>query len=271
MDSGKRERILIACVTFETVKVTDPIEYYESTKVHLIRYSDPNSKYGGIYVDFYEEICNHIEQYSKSTEIVEHIAKVTDFSIMMKTVHSILEKERCRSKTSDIFINISAGTSEYIAAAVIASMMFPGVIPFSVSTEEYLIDASNYYDKESGKPIGISKTVKPPKIVSKFKIESPDRNLVLGLKVLDMMNKNNNLPKGTDIIKVLKKNGLWYRGEFPENIAKRSESVYYQRDFINKWLDNEWIYRDKFVKRYFVTEKGLAILDIFYTECEITI
>ena len=141
MGSGKKNRIMIACVTFETTKITEPVKFYESNRVHIIHYvKDPHDPKSRVYVDFYEQVCKLIEvDGSRTVEIVEHNEKVNDFTIMLRTVLNIIREEKDCSEDCDIYVNISSGSSEYAAASAIASMMNPGTIPFSVSTKEYTV------------------------------------------------------------------------------------------------------------------------------------
>lgn len=266
MDDGRRERIMIACVTFETVKITEPIRFYESTKVHLIHYTSTISDSKDIYQAFYDTVYGMIKERSTEIEIVEHIANVTDFSMMMKTVHSIIDEELKKSPNNDIFVNISAGSSEYVAAAVITSMMFPETIPFSVPSNEYTINAKYYFDTETNKPVGLTKSVRSPRPIPQFSIDAPDRHLVLGLRILEKLNNRSRPPKNTEVIECLKENRLWFRGEFPEESGKRSEAVYYLRDFVNIWTSKNWVCKDRLTKRYLLTEKGRSIINTFYCD-----
>jgi hypothetical protein len=60
---------------------------------------------------------------------------------MPKVMFSIMSEERSSgSKNKNpIYVNISAGTSEFSAAALIASMVFDNVVVFSVFTKEHTI------------------------------------------------------------------------------------------------------------------------------------
>jgi hypothetical protein len=275
MGSGRRERIVISCVTFETVKITDPINFYDATKVHLIHYvKDPSSDNGKIYIEFCERVCEMIlENATIPVEIIRHMENVNDFTTMLRTVLCIIEEENQKDEPSDIFINISAGTSEYAAAAAIASMMMPGTIPFSVSTVDYQVKNVKETFYENDKPVGLTKSVRDPKCLPKYSVSIPDRNVVQGLRILDEMNKKKLSTKGPDVIRVLKESDLWRRdsGEITfdyRGMTKitRSDSVYYFRDFVDKWISNGWVYRDEFRKRYFLTDEGKIILDTFYCE-----
>lgn len=275
MSSGRRERIIISCVTFETVKITDPVKFYDATKVHLIHYvRDPLSESGKIYTEFFERVCEIIlENATIPVEIISHVENVNDFTSMLRTVLCIIEEENQKDEFPDVFVNISAGTSEFSAAAAIASMMMPGTIPFSVSTTDYQVKNVReiFYDEET--PVGLTKSVRNPKCLPKYSVQIPDRNVVLGLRILNEMNKKKLSTKGPDVIRALRESGLWRReaGEINlDNHGKikitRSDSVYYFRDFVDKWLSEGWVYRDEFRKRYFLTNEGKIVLDTFYCD-----
>jgi len=275
MISGRRERIVISCVTFETVKITDPIKFYDATKVHLIHYvKDPSSDNGKIYIDFCERVCEMIlENAALPIEIIKHEENVNDFTAMLRAILSIIEEEKQKEEPSDIFVNISAGTSEYAAAAAIASMMMPTTIPFSVSTVDYHVKNVREVFYEKDKPVGLTRSVRNPKCIPKYSISIPDRNVVMGLRILNEMNKKKLPTKGPDVIRVLMDSGLWRREKGEIDFDKggrikitRSDSVYYFRDFIDKWVSNGWVYKDEFRKRYFLTDEGRIILDTFYCE-----
>jgi len=267
MIAGRRERVVISCVTFETVKISDPIRLYEATKVHLIHYiENPDSEKGKVYQKFYDRVCELTREYSKNILIIEHNAVVTDFKIMLKTAHNIINEEYKNDPHSDIFINISAGTSEYAAAAAIASMMFSNTIPFSVSTDEFQVKDLSIYCDDNNNLVGLTKKIKDLKIIPKYSVDSPNKNLVLGLKIFDSFDKIEKSPKGPEMIQLLKNNKLWYRGSFSEESQKRSEAVYYYRDFVKSWMLEEWIYKDKHTKKYHLTDKGKTVLNTFYCD-----
>lgn len=61
MKSGGRRNIMVACVTFETVKISEPVHYYGVHTVHLLHYiRDPESERGSIYAGFFEETSEQI-------------------------------------------------------------------------------------------------------------------------------------------------------------------------------------------------------------------
>jgi len=274
MATGKRKLVMIACVTFETVKITEPIKFYDVNKVHLIHYvKDPGSRNGMVYREFYDEVCRIAGKDSDNKiEMIEHEERVSQFLPMLKLILEIIDKELSTKDPVDLYVNISAGTSEYTAAAVIASMMNPDVIPFSVSTDQYTVRdekiRSAFY--RDGMPVGLTETVFEPIIMPKYSMPMPEKNLVLGLRMLGEMIKAKRNVKGPNVIKALKENGLWRRlGEDTghDNTKPASgDSVYYHRDYVSKWISNGWVEKDEFRKRYELTEEGKRIIDTFYTK-----
>lgn len=71
------------------------------------------------------------------------------------------------------------------------------------------------------------------------------------------------------MVDALKDAGIWYRDIEPKDgdkaSARQTEAVYYQRDFIYKWLKNGWIAKSDRNGKYVVTELGRRVLDTFYT------
>jgi hypothetical protein len=252
-------------VTFETFKIVDPILYYAATRVHLIHYTNPSNERNRIYSEFYEQVCKMIRKRLPKTEIIEHEARVYDFSTMLRKVLNILREEN----NADVFVNISAGTSEYTAAAVIASMMSPDTVPFSVSTKEYSIPDEQlreiYYSY--GVPVGLTTVTREPKALPHYRIDVPDEHLVKGLRIFERQSRGESI-SGTLVIDALKENEIWYRKEKTENEIerKRYEAVCYQRDFVDKWKNSGWIDKDRKTKKYYVTDTGKMVLNTFYTD-----
>jgi len=276
MASGKKERVMISCVTFETVKITEPVKFYDVNRVHLIHYvRDPKSYNGLVYQEFYDEVCKIIRKNSDGKiETKEYEEKISQFLPMLKLILNIIDKELGSKNSVELYINVSAGTSEYTAAAVVAAMMNPSVIPFSVSTDEYTVkneDIRNAYYR-NGSPVGLTETILEPMMMPKYNMPMPDKNLVLGLRVLDEVNKSKRGAKGPDVIKRLKEKGLWIdQGELDldrpyDTSPGKSDSVYYHRFFTSKWTNNGWVEMNDFPKRYRLTEEGQRIIGTFYTE-----
>jgi hypothetical protein len=288
MLSGCKSRVMIACVTFETVMITEPIVSYQTNRVHLIHWvtdldefskrhpgeDDKIKEYRekiSIYQQFYDEVKYSIENDIENVEIHEHIAKVFDFSEMLRTVLAIIASE----KDSEIFVNISSGSSEFTAAAVIASMMNPDVRAFSVITDRFTIDTAenirkSYYDKDTGRPIGLTRSVRDVKEIPKYRMEMPKEHLVLGLRILSERLRNKQHTAAKYMVYSFKHAGIWFRDTGSPSPDKpeqdQTEAVYYHRDYVTPWLDSGWVEKDDIVKnRLKVLPDGQRIVDTFYT------
>ena len=271
MSSGRKKRIMIACVTFETAKVTEPIEYYEINKAHIIHYAKNPQDGESIYASFYNRVVELIDEISPKIEIVEHNEKVYRFSDMLRTVLEIIQSERNENPDCDIYVNISSGSPEYAAASAIASMMMEGTIPFSVNSQEYTVAEDRIKDVYfiDGKPVGLTKKAKEPLILPYYDIVKPEEHLVRGLRVMYERIESRLPVTSGPMIAELKKRNIWYRDivENPDNKSnkRQTEAVYYQRDFIGKWVKYGWIEKDELRGKYVLTPKGKDIVNTFYT------
>lgn len=272
MSSGRKKRIMIACVTFETAKVSEPIDYYEINKAHIIHYAKDPSDKDNVYASFYNRVVELIDEISPKIEIVEHNEKVYKFSDMLRTVLEIIQEEKDADPDCDIYVNISSGSPEYAAASAIASMMMPGTIPFSVNSEEYTVSGEKIRDVYfiDGKPVGLTKKAKEPYILPCYDIEKPEEHLVRGLRVMHERIEQRLPVTSGPMIADLKAKEIWYRDivDNPENKAnkRQTEAVYYQRDFIGKWVKYGWIEKDELRGKYNLTDKGRSIVNTFYTK-----
>ena len=270
MTSGRKERIMIACVTFETTKITEPAKFYEATKIHLIHSANEETQ-DSIYWDFYNEVCEVLRKNRVDIKIIDqNMKRVSDFSLMLKTVLSIIEDERKEGTDCDVYVNISAGTSEYAAAAAIASMMDPGTILFSVGTASYMIpeDKAKIHFYKDGRPVGLTDTTKEPKKLASYFIQKPERDLVCGLRILSLRIENKKPVKGPHMIYALKENDLWYKetniDQRDQTSKEQGEAVYYYRYFVEKWLKEKWVVKNEQRKRYELTTLGQNIIDTFH-------
>lgn len=91
--------------------------------------------------------------------------------------------------------------------------------------------------------------------------DEPDQPLVLGLAVLDRLTSKAGAPKGPEVIRNLKSNGIWFR---KRSSGDRSDAVYYYRDFVKRWEQLGWVFRDIHEKRYYVTSRGKMIIETFF-------
>lgn len=275
-NSGKRLKILVSCVTFETVKITDAASYYNPDRIYLIHYvsrKKPDSS--RIYTEFYEEVVRKIvNETGKSVDDIIEIEKdVSDYSGMMSTVHWIVEKENANKVLPDIYVNVSAGSSDYVAAASMVSMMYENVIPFTVKTKRYTVDEDHlreYYYSSEGDPVGMAQEVFSPMAIPKISVPRPEKNLILALRTVSALIKNNNRVRASKMIYELKIKGLWLRKiddkDLNEKSCPRNDLTYFHRDFMDKWIHHGWIEKDEYQNTYRVTDEGNRVLSIFYKE-----
>lgn len=275
LPSGRKKRVMVACVTFETAMVVEPALYYEINKVHIIRYlRDPDSEKGRIYDSFCQRVCTLLREESpRDVEIEIHNERVSDFSVMLRTVLSIIQGEMAGEEGCEIYVNVSSGSPEYSAASTVASMMVPGTIPFSVTTKEYTVSTDHIKDVYfvDGEPVGMSKSTYPPRIMPKYTISIPEEHLVRGLRILHERNQAKQPVTSGRMVQALKDAGLWYRDTETDDPVKKpnqrpTEAVYYQRDFITKWTRNGWIVKDELRNRYVLTDDGINIINTFYVD-----
>lgn len=291
------DRVMIACVTTEVVKITHPAEYIQVDRIHLLNYvkDAPNGTEDEIArKEFYESIYSATKQELGMfvDQIVEHRdVKPYLFDACFHAIYDILIEEK--NKCSDIYVNISGGSPEYAAAAAIASMMVDGVKLFSVGTQAsgYTIDFKKqlelaYHD---GRLVGSAFQVLEPIPINKFPLLTPDVDLLKSLKVFNFLDLNQR--SNINVIRELIRNHLWRfaldemgtgtsveleddsgqlvssndREEYTKR--QRKEAVLYQRGYIDKWKKEGWIEKSKINgKRYQLTETGQRYVDLFCSD-----
>ena len=268
--------VVVSCVTFETSKVVDPILFYKATRVHLINYvkdeKDPDLQ---VYGDFCGEVMRQLRERTgmDDEQMVLHRRPVYDFSSMMEVLHQVLRSEKeLGLNDKDVYVNVSAGTAEYTAAATIASMMVPGVKPFTVSTRKYFVPPDKlreiYYDGD--RPVGMSKEVRDPSLLGIYPIEEPPEDLVRGLRVLHEMIQSKKRASQRSVIKELQLQGIWNYVHKPRrpgaDNSKKEQSItmHYRRHFLEKWMEKGWVCKDE--RHLQITESGLCIINTFYKD-----
>ena len=282
-EEGKRiDRIVISCVTFETVMITDPIEHYDATRAYLVHYSKNDDEvystcfnrvldiledsfnttifdYGELEDDHYSgSIGAEIKKQKNLTVIDVNGEKVYKFQEMLKVLFSIIRKERSVSDKNPIYVNISAGTSEFSAAALVASMMFDNIEAFSVGTKKYTIEGLEpFKDETTNEFIGLSRSVYPPRTINGFKVSFPEENDILALRLYS----EEDFPSARKMIIALKEKGLW--GKEDGNLP--NEKMRFQRQFIDNWMDSGLIEREGRGK-YSLTPHGRFSIDTYYVD-----
>ena len=257
-----RERVAVACVTFETVMVTKPIISMGSVdRVYLVHYDKPDADgERQVYREFYEEVV-HLLQVGMECGQIEHVnVPVYNFQEVLGALLEVLTAER--AEDNDVYINVSAGSTEFSAAAILAAMMVKGVTPFTVSTKEWTVKDPEIYYRE-GRPVGLSMDVWPPRPLPYFHIERPPDDLVRGLKVLGERKMKNHSTTYVSMIGALKDAGCWERGEV-EGVKDQtqSEKMYYARHYIEEWVARGWVGKDR-RGRLELTDDGVTVTRVF--------
>lgn len=255
--------VVISCVTFETVKVVEPIKYYGANRAHIIHYVKDDSESNRIYREFYDEVCRQLDDI-RNLEVIEHIAKVYDYQAMLGAVVRILNKE-CDSR---VLINISSGTSEYSAAAMIASSMFTNASAFTVGTKEYTVDNEHIRElySKKGRLIGLTQAVYDPRSAETFNLMAPDMDLVKFLHLMDTMIRKKKSVSATSMVNRLKECNVWTHDPNPNNVKTsmmQKETMYYKRNFLDPVINKGWLKKDPSRNTYHITKDGEIILATF--------
>jgi hypothetical protein len=272
--TGKKERVVICCLTTEIVKVVEPVRFYEATKVHIIAYpsgseTDPVL---GFYNKFLEEACKRIESLGR-VKVVVHRANITDYQQMLRTIIQIVaEVRKDHGDFADIYVNLSSGTPEYIAGAMVASTQDDCLVAFSVRTKRMSMDiddALKAYTVGSNL-VGRTSEVYDPNMITTFGSERPPNKFVCCLATMKVMNDNNRSPSFNDIIDELKSDGVWdYVPEAKKTRTDESqkERMFYRRNYIDPMVARGWIVEDTVKRnRYILTKKGESVVDVYYRD-----
>lgn len=270
-----RKCVVIACVSFETAMIVEPAVSYGADEIHLFHYTrDPDSDNGKIYNEFYDEVCAQLHDKLPRIPIIEHSeSPIYDFKTMFRdlltTIAAIREKDG--NDKVDILINASAGTSEFSAAAIIVSMMSPGVNSFTVGTREFTVKNENIKDLyyRNGKPVGLTEHTNSPHLIPNFDIDMPDENLVRALRSYYEYTQNGKSISATKVIQQFKEEGIWKYTASPNDHKtdmKQKETMYYQRHYLGVWIERGWVEKPAGYTKYRLTENGMMVIQTFFVE-----
>lgn len=206
--SGKKDRVVVCCLTTEVVKVVEPIKFYEATRTHIITHqgqadSDPENIF---YNEFLGEARSRIES-ECNTELTVHRTNIIEYQDLLRTIIGIVAEERARTDDFvDIFINVSSGTADYIVSAMLVAMQQPDVIAFTVRTKSRNINVEKALEAYSfnGKPVGITSEIYDPVMVMTFGSEMPEDKLVDCLAIISELEIDEKSPSFGMIIDKLK-------------------------------------------------------------------
>lgn len=282
MDMSEKRCIVISCVSFETAMIVEPTVSFGADEVHLFHYTrNPDDENGRIYEEFYNEVCFQIRDKLPKVEIVEHSDDpIYDFQLMFRDLLTIIADIKRRypgndldpgHPGADIYINSSAGTSQFSAAAIVAGMMNDCVRSFTVGTREFTVKTEDirklYY--RSGRPVGLTEHTNAPRIIPRFEISKPDRNLVLALRAYNRRLQDGRSVTATSMIEELKAQGIWNYEPVTRVVktdSKQKEIMFYQRHYLKSWVTAGWIEKPNGYSRYSLTDSGLLVISTFYAE-----
>lgn len=249
------KRIMIACVTFETVKIVKPINSIDADKVYLLHMGDEEP-----YRDFFNEVMRQIEELEIPCEPIE--MKILDFPSVMKVLLRIIRTEN--KKGNHVYINISSGSRIFSSAALIVCMQEDG-IPFDVHTDEYKKHWKEFFDEE-GRPVGLSTRVGEPVYMPQFKLKPPNNKLIKGLQCWKEVESAEGRFNQNKVIIRLHGAGLMediYKKDVTGNTkVSPGAKMRLQRTFIPAWIAEGW-FEKKERGKYVITPWGEEILNIY--------
>jgi hypothetical protein len=269
--SGKKDRVVLCCLTTEVVKVVEPIRFYEATRTHIITHQSledlgPDRKC----YEFLNEARSRIES-ECNTELIIDQTNILDYQDVLRTIIGIVAEEKARSDDFvDIFINVSSGSADYKVSAMLVAMQQPDVIAFTVKTKSRNIDLEKAFEAITfnGKSVGITSEIYDPVMVMTFGSEMPEDKLVDCLAVISELKEDDKSPSFGDIIDKLKEYGIWdYSPEASKTRTDDSqkERMYFRRNFIDPLVSKGWIIEDLNKRnKYLLTKKGEAVIKIYY-------
>lgn len=254
MEHSPHLRVVISCVTFETVKIVEPILAYKADRAYLLHMSQKD-----VYKQFLAEVIQQLNDHQIQCIPIEE--QILNFDPVMKTMVNIIHKER--SENNHVYVNISAGTRIFTSAALIACMM-EGGHPFDVRTDEFMIKKDDYFDGD--KPIGISKSVYDPVSIPSFKIHPPSKELLLALRCWKKVENDKGRVNQIKVIIELEKHNLieikyekTYRGK--QRVSGITQ-MQFRRRYLDKWVLEGWMEREQ-RGHYQLSAMGNKLLTIY--------
>ena len=242
-------RVVLSCVSFETVMVVKPVQFYRADKAYLLHYARVAP-----YTDFLKEVETQLKPIVKECECVK--VNINQFKDVLKTILNIIRKEKALG--NHVYVNMSAGPNVFSAAALVACGM-EGAVPFNVGVKEYSVkDLKMYYDGD--RPVGLAKDVFDPYPLPEFEIKAPKPDLVKGLRAFQQLAAQKSIMSTRNIICKLEREGLMADVSEREGV-KQAAVMKYRRNFLEPWLRNGWLAKDG--KKAALTEKGKSIIEIF--------
>jgi hypothetical protein len=282
------KRVAISCVTFDTIKISEPIRELRADKAYLFHYDkalkeNPLSK-PAIYTKFYLTVVDQLHNLGfKDDDIIDINTPVYKFSEVLSSLIKIMTEER--EAGNDVYVNISAGTSEFAAAATVAAMMVEGVSAYTVNARDYTITGEDRLMElysDNGILYGHTKATWPLREMPIFNMRPPPRDLVVGLRALNNVlegckSSGKSVRKAisyANMIRAIRGAGAWTyepdderkKPSNPDSNEKptSSEKMYYSRHYIDGWVKRGWVKGER--QGLTITKSGRNTIDIFYRD-----
>ncbi len=259
MSTGIKPRVLLACLRYDVVKIIESVRAY--TPQYVVTFHDMFSDPTKERFFFGERFQELLDREFPNTTYYNFELKQKDFHEIARTIEGAVCMLDNLLDMPDVFVNISAGTNEFAAAATMVSMVHPNVTIFTQGELEDnltqdVVRRAYYRD---GEPTGLVTKVSEPVAIDVYQVDPPDKSLIIGLRILDEnMNAGKSL-MAKDMIKIFMDEGIWLRDS-----PSKNDNVIYLRDFVDKWIANGWVVRGQLRNQYKITEKGRMMIDTFY-------
>ncbi len=264
--SGRRERVLIACVLDDVPMVVEPALFYKAEVLHLLHPADdPEDAMGPVHQEMYDEVRSRLDG---DAEIIDHEVPAHDYKALLRILLTIVREEA--QEDSEVYVNISSGTPEYAAAAMLVCMQNRGFTAFTVRTKEYSVTPGEFRELayEDGKPVGYSREVFDPVKVVTFDPAKQDSDLITCLGVFADLRKTKKRVYFEEIIDRLREEGVWTY--VPDSRRRKTDALQktrmqFVRSYITPLVKKGWIKEDEISKRvYHITPEGDAIINVYY-------
>lgn len=268
MATGFKSRIVLACVEYDVLRVVEPIKTYTPDVFITFHNAFSDKNENPLKMDFLNEVEKTIKTYNPKIRYHSFDEKIYDFSSISSTIETFIELLNKVYDLPDILINISTGTTVFSAAATMSSMIHPNVRIFSVddvetNTKKSVIKNAYYVDDV---PVGSARNISIPYEIPVYNVDPPEKNLVLGLRLLNEYLSTGRNPMAKEMIESLRKNRLWMRSE-----SNNNDGVFYLRDYVDRWIAKGWVVKGQLRNRYTITDKGHMMIDTFYNTTDISL
>ncbi len=263
MSSGRRESVMLFCISPISKMYLEPIAHYEPDIIHV---------FIGNREDAVSTISREIYRCSKDDivckKIVEHQVDDSNYNELLAGIIDTLNGlNQEYGKDMDVFINISSGTPEFSAAGMFASMLPLSAIAFKVDVQ-YGLQESELSDL-AGR-LNASASISEPERVTGLKNDSPDDEMVVFLRIVNDLLNETRYPKYRKMIDRLKQADAWSydpdrKSGYGRTSLEEKEERYLKRHYIAIALENGWLERpsDRTLR---LTDSGSAYISVFGQE-----